>query len=492
MFTRFFALLITAVFFAAAVYAQYPEKVVFDTKDSTGNTYLAVPPLSHNIKGVVVVLYNFYQPDNLVPETKLHNVACANDLLTVFVPMKEMLYADTAAVNRVSTVLQHVVGKYKADTSKFVLAGYDYASNIALRYTELTQQFPAAYAIHPKAVFTVSGPVDLFGLWDWCQQVIRKHPNDGQVGDAGFIIDKMTREIGTPFTRRERYQALTPFNSRDTAAGNEQYLQRIPVRVYYDTDIAWLLKERRNSLYDTYIPDATELVSRLLLAGNADAEFIEARQPGKRINGSRYPEAFSIVDETECIQWIKHTLDIFDPVNWQPPYKLDKPKGWGTEHFEVPVDFAPEIRYKGVEDIRFAPGWGDSSSAEHWSYAFLWWLKDKPVIDAPTLNSYLTAYYNGLVNRNIIRRQIPAAKQVPTVVNIKKVKTLAGDIETYGGSIRMLNYMVQRPVELHCTIHVKHCEAQERTALFFEISPQPATHIIWQQMDQLWSSFRCE
>lgn len=490
---RFFSLLVMAAFFTAlSANAQYIEKVVFDTKDSTGNFYLAVPPLSHQIKGVVVVLSNFYQLDNLVPETKLHNVACANDLLTVFVSMQEQLFADTAVVNRISTVIQHVANKYKADTSKFVLAGYEYASNIALRYTELTRQFPAAYAVHPKAVFTVSGPVDLNGLWQWCQQVIRKKTTDGQMGDAGYILDKMTREIGTPTARPERYRALSPFNREDTAAGNEQYLQRVPVRVYYDTDIAWLLKERRNSLYDTYIPDATELISRLLLAGNGEAEFIASPQPGKRINGARYAEAFSIVDETECIQWIKRTLDIFDPVNWKPPYKLNKPKGWGTEHFQVPVDFAPEIRYKGVEDIRFAPGWGDSTSAEHWSYAFLWWLKDKPVVNAATLNTYLTAYYNGLVKRNVIGRRIPAEKQVPTVVDIKKVKTLEGDVETYGGTIRMLNYMVQRPIVLHCTIHVSNCESQQRTALFFEISPQQASHAIWKQMDGLWSSFRCE
>ena len=50
--------------------------------------------------------------------------------------------------------------------------------------------------------------------------------------------------------------------------GNEQFLSKVAVRLYYDTDIEWELKNRRNSYYDTYIPDGSEMVKRLLLEGN--------------------------------------------------------------------------------------------------------------------------------------------------------------------------------------------------------------------------------
>jgi len=492
MITRLFAILTIVISCTVLeANAQYIERVVFDNSDSTNNIYLAVPPRSHEIKGVVVVVSSFYPLNALVPETKLHNVAYANDLLTVFVSVQEHLYADSATLARINTVMQHVITKYKADPTKFVLAGYDFAGNIALRYTELTRQFPARYPVSPQAVFTVSGPVDVFGLWNWCERIIRKNYNNGQLGDAGFIKDLLTRELGTPNEHPERYQEVTPFNRADTSIGHEQYLHHLPVRVYYDTDIAWMLKEKHNSLYDTYVPEASELISRLIAAGNTNAEFISAAQPGRRINGQRYPDAFSIVDETDCVLWIKRTLDIFDPVNYHPSYKLNMPPGWAIERFPVPIDFAPEILYKGVEDVRFAPGWGDSTSEEHWSYAFLWWLQGKPVVDAPTLSKYLTAYYNGLVQRNIISRKIPVEKQVPTVADIRKVKTLAEDTETYSGTVKMLNYLVPKPQVLNCLIHVRNC-TPEHTAIFFEVSPQPATHAIRKQMDQLWRDFRCE
>lgn len=489
----FFSLLLAASLFASLCsHAQYIERITFNAKDSANNFYLAVPPRSKDIKGVLVVISNFDDLDNLVPETKLHNVAYANDLLTVFVSVGQHLYADSLTVHRINTILQHVVTKYQADTSKFALAGYDYAANIALRYTELTREHPAGFPLQPGAVFTVSGPVDLLGLWHWSERFIKRNDSPGQQGDAGFLLDYMTKENGTPNTHPERYKALTPFNREDTAAGNEKYLQQVPVRVYYDTDIAWLLKEKHNSLYDTHIPDATALISRLLLTGNKEAEFMAAKQPGKRINGSRCPDAFSIVDETECIQWIKRKLDIFDPVNYEPRYKLAMPQHWNIERFSFPIEFARQIPYKGVEDVRFAPGWGDSSSAEHWSYAFLWWLEGQPAIDAAGLTSSLTAYYNGLVSRNISSRKIPTEKVIPTVAAIKKIKTGAGDAETYGGTIRMLNYLVQRPMVLNCIVHVKPYDAQQRTALFFEVSPQPLQHAIWREMDQLWAGFHIE
>lgn len=35
---------------------------------------------------------------------------------------------------------------------------------------------------------------------------------------------------------------------------------------------------------------------------------------------------------------------------------------WGKEIIEVPFWFAPEIKYKGYEDIRFAQGWENIDS----------------------------------------------------------------------------------------------------------------------------------
>jgi hypothetical protein len=470
-------------------YSQNIEKIMFDVKDSTDGHYLAIQPQSKNIKGVVVLLTSFIPPESLLPETKLHNVAFVNDILTIVVSTRQKLYADSSTLNRISTVLKDVAKRFSVDTSKFVLGGYDEAGNIALRYTELTYENPTRFSVQPKAVFGIDTPVDLFGLWHWAERQIKKNYWPGAVGDSKYYIDTMTKENGTIYNNADRYKMFTPFYREEQGTGNEQYLVKVPVRLYYDTDIDWQLKNRRNSFYDTKIPDGSELINRLLLLGNSKAEFVSSKQPGLRSDGIRHPNSFSIVDEVECIQWVKRSLNIFDVNTWIPPYNLFIPAGWNEERFSLPPDFASQINYKGVEEIRFAPGWGEIKSEEHWSYSFVWWLDETPKVDAAILQSNLKAYYTGLVARNIKPRNIPANKIIPTTVTIKKVKPTSNDLETYSGTISMLDYHTQEPMILNCMIHVKDIKMTNHTAIYFEISPKPFSHIVWKKMNEIGESF---
>ncbi len=483
-------LLITAAFLIPFfARSQNIERIVFDAADSSDGYYLAIVPQSKKIEGVLVLLTSFLPPEGLLPETKLHNVAFVNDILTVAVSCKQKLYADSSAIARLNSLLKDVVKRFAADTSSFALAGYGEAGNIALRYTELAYQHTAEFPLQPKAVMTIAAPVDLFGLWHWSENQIKKNYWPGAVGDAKYYLDAMTKEHGTIYANPGLYNNLSPFNAAVEATGNEQYLQKIPIRLYYDTDIEWQLKNRRNGYNDTKLPDAAELVKRLLLLGNTKAEFVAAKQPGVRTDGTRTPDAMSIVEEVECVQWIKKSLHIFDARTWTAPYHLMIPEGWSTELFSLPPDFANQIKYKGVEDIRFAPGWGDIKSEEHWTYGFLWWLEENYNVDAAALQTSLQSYYNGLVNRNINSRNIAAGKIKPTTADIKKTGTAQGDLATFTGSISMLDYHTELPILLHCIIHVKDSRSKKGSAIFFEVSPQPITHPVWQKLHEIEKGF---
>ena len=487
---KLFPIIATVFLLPSFIYSQNTEKVIFDSKDSTAGYYLAIQPQSKNIKGTIVLFTSFLPPESLLLETKLHNVASANDILTIVASAKQKLYADSSAIKRITTIIKDVTARFSADTAKFVLAGYDEAGNIALRYTELAYENPSAYPIQPKAVFGIDCPVDLFGLWHWAERQIKKNFWPGAVGDAKYYLDIMTGENGTIYNNPEAYKKLSPFNRIDETPGNEKYLQKIPVRLYYDTDIEWQLKNRRNSFYDTKMADGSELINRLLLAGNNEAELIASKQPGLRSNGTRQPNSISIVNEVECVHWIKRSLGIFDHNTWVAPYHLSIPAGWTTEHFSLPPEFASTITFKGVEDIRFAPGWGDSKSDEHWTYSFLWWLEGSPKIDAGILQSNIKAYYEGLVSRNIAG--VPSNKLVPTAASVKKATTAPGDLETFNASISMFDYHTQQPMTLNCLIHIKECKDQKHTSIYFELSPKPFGHPVWKKMNQIGDSFDCK
>ncbi|HTL08822.1 MAG TPA: hypothetical protein VL307_11210 [Chitinophagaceae bacterium] len=182
----------------------------------------------------------------------------------------------------------------------------------------------------------------------------------------------------------------------------------------------------------------------------------------------------------------------FDGKTWEAPYLLEMPQGWDIERFLIPIEFAPSIPYKGIEDIRFTPGWGNVKSNEYWTYGFLWYLDNKPQMTATIVASNLRAYYSGLVGRNISSRKIPSDKLFPVQSQMKAIITAPGDAKTFRGTIHMLDYMEQKPITLNCIVHVRLCPGQDKTFVFNEISPKPFTDSVWIGLNQLWTNFKCD
>ncbi len=179
----------------------------------------------------------------------------------------------------------------------------------------------------------------------------------------------------------------------------------------------------------------------------------------------------------------------FDGKKWKAPYQLSIPTGWDVERFLIPIEFAPQIQYKGVEDIRFTPGWGNVKSNEYWTYAFLWYLDGYYKINKNILENNLRAYYTGLVGRNIEPRKIPASKVIPVKTFVKQVTTSESDLKTFNGTIELLDYMEQRPITLNCIIHVRPYKEKGKTFIFYELSPKPFSESIWLKLNELWTDF---
>ncbi len=472
---------------------QTIEKIRFTPTitDTTSNYYLAVRPKSGKIKGVLVLFSSFEAAEKIFPETKLHNVAYANDILTIAASMDQALYASPAVISNINDILNDVVTKFSADPKTFVLGGFDMSGMIILRYIEMAIETPGDFALQPKAIFTIDSPTDLIGFWHYCEREIRKNFLDVSVRDARYFIDQMTKENGTIYNNMEKYVKLSPFTGENHQQGNEVFLKKTPVRFYYDTDINWQLKNRRRGYYDTHMPGGSELVSRLMLEGNEEAEFISSKIPGVRRSGLRHPTSWSIVDEAECIQWMREKLGLFYLDSWEAPYKFIAPDGWRHERISMPMDFAPQIPYTGVEDIRFAPGWDEKDNENYWSYTFLWCVDGQQLMNEQMLDNDLTAYYRGLVNKNLEPGKMPDDKAVPVKVSVKKIKTLTGDIATFSAVISMIDYMGSEPIMLNSIIHSRKCGTQSRSIILFEVSPQSPSGPIWKQLSTIGASVFC-
>jgi len=181
--------------------------------------------------------------------------------------------------------------------------------------------------------------------------------------------------------------------------------------------------------------------------------------------------------------------DKFDPVSWKAPYSLSL-DGWGIERFPIPIDFAPEISYKGVEDVRFTTGWSNPQSDEYWSYAFLWYVAGVQKPDAKTIEKHLSMYFDGLVNRNIEKRALPKELIKKTRTELRNQPEPEGSDEaTYTGTVEMVDYMGKKPMTLQATVHLRKYPSTDHTIIFHQFSPQKRTAPVWGKLNGLWNTF---
>ena len=473
--------------------AQNFEKVWLNKADSVYGYYTVIKPLSGRTQGVLVLMDGYSgNASDFLTETKIHNVACANDILTVCIPTGIHLYADAGTILLINNILSDIVKLYNLKKDQFVLGGHSAGGTILLRYAELCKEHPSDYPVSPKAVFTVDSPVDLLGLYRSSQADLADKSNGWWLGESQMIIDTFDKAFGKPETSLQHYREASPFLKNDTIAGNERFLKEVTYRTYHDVDVSWYLQNRLRSIYQTNMLNASELVKRLLLMENKNAEFVVSKTPGMRSNGYRHPHSWSIVDEVDLIQWVKEKLNFY-PEHIAQPYSYNAPQEWRPELIMFPIDFAPALPYKGFEELRFAPGWGDKNSSERWAYTILWWLDDRYVFNEKVLQQNLEAYFTGLTKRRTIADKLDLSQFSNAKAQVEKVKNDQNDVATYTATVNIFDAQVtQKPGTLHVKIHVKNCIDTSKTFLLFEISAMPFDQPVWQELDKINEDFKCE
>ena len=292
---------------------SYPavQKIVVDESDKDYGYYMIRPTQSDSILGAVVLLPGLSQPsENVFSETEIDEFASANQLLTIAFSAKLRLSADEKIQEKLNAVLAHVIENYGISRDKFVIGGFSNGGRVALRYTQLCKQFPEQFPIDPQAVFMGDSPIDMYRTW---QQVHKENISTASseiaVREASFVQRIYQGYYGgTPDIQAEKFKELSPFSIDTTYGRHEIWLKDTPVRTYHDVDITWRLKERNQpARMGNYIA-SSELINRLLLLGNEEAEFIQTFQTGYRKDGTRHPHAWSIIDAEECINWIQTVL----------------------------------------------------------------------------------------------------------------------------------------------------------------------------------------
>src|SRR4029079_14286135 len=82
----------------------------------------------------------------------------------------------------------------------------------------------------------------------------------------------------------------------------------------------------------------------------------------------------------------------------------------------------PEMKLKGAEHIRFAPGMMKPSSDSFFSYAFVFELQPKPVLTEAVVQEEFLKYYRGLC-KAVLDGKLPDVDPSKFTLELKRVET---------------------------------------------------------------------
>ena len=177
------------------------------------------------------------------------------------------------------------------------------------------------------------------------------------------------------------------------------------------------------------------------------------------------------------------------------PYAIKTPEKWRSERIPFPLDFAKDLDYKGVEDLRFSPGMFKPEADDYFSYVFLFWLEGSVPVDAKSLEADLLKYYKGLcatvakgrkLDLDLSKIAVKATKQEG------KAKLAGEEADSFHARIDWFDpFTTGKPLTLHLELWSRPADAGKRTCLFALASPQEKSAPIWETLRKIQSGFTC-
>ena len=167
---------------------------------------------------------------------------------------------------------------------------------------------------------------------------------------------------------------------------------------------------------------------------------------------------------------------------------LKEPANWQFERFALPPEFAPNIPYKGVEELRFSPGMFVKDSAGYFTYAFVAELDNINSISQDNIKDYLFEYFKGLCSSTAKQRKL-SIDTSKIAVSIDKNPS-AGKDAHYNATLDIFGVFADgAPVKLDMEIKVMNDKAVSKIYLVFIASPLNKTDKVWATLRSIQNNF---
>lgn len=172
--------------------------------------------------------------------------------------------------------------------------------------------------------------------------------------------------------------------------------------------------------------------------------------------------------------------------------KLAAPAGWGGETITLPPGFAPDMKLKGFEHIRFAPGMMKPESDSFFSYAFVFELEPKPELTEELIKEEFLKYYGGLC-KAVLNGAIPDLDPSKFAIHLERAKDdarvtsdekNARTFQEYTGTLNWIEPFASKKPQM-LNLEIQTWTSTEKNYIFVCVSPQVRDAKIWKQLRKI-------
>jgi hypothetical protein len=172
-------------------------------------------------------------------------------------------------------------------------------------------------------------------------------------------------------------------------------------------------------------------------------------------------------------------------------FRFHTPESWRGEIIKLPPGFARDLKWHGIESIKFAPGMFKADSDSFFSYVLVFQLSKDDDVSESAVHAQILTYYKGLANAVMGGKNIPVNTDD---FSLKLTKSENGEtpgavpadakgkeVSTWNGTLDWTEpFATQKPQTLNLEVHL--WKTDGRPVLYFTVSPQGKDHKIWEEM----------
>lgn len=282
-----------------------PSDLYINDSGSTQLFYLKLVPPSTPIGAVVIFPSGGETVEDLIQQIEIPEMAFDNNVVTIIPSINWGTESRNVEIDLLNQIFEEVVQQHNVPKDNFVLGGLSNGGVIALTYAAISAKERERTFIQPAGVFGLDVPLDKAHLYAYCQREIERNFSEAGVNEARWLLNNFNQIYGgSPAAFPERYVETSVYSHGAENGGNAQYLIDMPIRMYTDLDVEWMMYERQRDLYDWNGTDIVAMINQLKMMGNPDANVIITIGKGIRLDGSRHPHSWSIMGNEDCMDWM--------------------------------------------------------------------------------------------------------------------------------------------------------------------------------------------